>query len=55
MREIDILRLGLEEIDLATGVFIALLEGEQGGGGLALEAEGGSDFDPFDFESSASL
>lgn len=55
VREIDILRLGLEEIDLATGVFIALLEGEEGGGSLALEAEGGGDFDPLDFEGSASL
>lgn len=55
MRKINSLWLGLEESDLAAGIFIALLEGEEGGGGLALEAEGGGDFGPLDFEGGASL
>lgn len=55
MRKVELLRLGPENGDLAAGVLIAFLEREQGGGGLAFEAEGGGDFGPFDFEGGASL
>ena len=37
MREVDFLRLGVEEVDAAAGVVVALLEGLQGGCGLAFE------------------
>lgn len=45
----------MELSELATGVFVALLEGGEGRGGVALEAEGGGDLCPFDLESGAAL
>lgn len=47
--EIDLRRLRGEEIKFPSRVVIALFEGEQSGGGLALEAEGGGDFGPVEF------
>lgn len=55
MREIDFLWLGFKESGPAASVFVALFEGLEGGNGLALEAEGGDDFDPFDSEGGTSL
>lgn len=49
MREVDGLGLRLEEVDAAAGVVIALLEGLEGGGGLAFQTEGGGDFGPVEF------
>lgn len=44
-----------ELLDLAAGVLVALLEGLQGGDGLAAEAQGLGDLDPVELESCASL
>jgi hypothetical protein len=41
--------------DLAAGVLVALLEGLQGGDGLATEVEGGRDLGPVELERCASL
>jgi hypothetical protein len=41
--------------ELPAGVFVALLEGREGGGSVALEAEGGGHLSPFNFESGATL
>lgn len=42
-------------MDLAAGVVVALLEGLQGGCGLAAEAQGGGDLGPVDLERGAAL
>ena len=55
MGEVDFFRLGLQEVDAAAGVVIALLEGLEGGCGLAFEAEGGGDFVPVEFEGGGAL
>lgn len=44
-----------ELLDLAACVLVALLEGLQGGDGLAAEAQGLGDLDPVELESCASL
>jgi hypothetical protein len=53
--EVDRLRLLGEDLDLAAGVVVALLEGLKRGGGLAAEAEGGGHLCPVDLESGAAL
>ena len=53
--EVDILGGFGEELHLTSGVVVALLEGLQGGGRLAAEAERAGDLDPVDFESGAAL
>ncbi len=55
MREVDFLRLFRELLDVAAGVLIALLEGLEGGGGLASEAEGLGYLGPIEFEGCATL
>jgi hypothetical protein len=47
--KIDGLGLGLQQVDAAAGVVVALLEGLDGGCGLAFEAEGGGDSVPVEF------
>lgn len=47
--------LGGELIELAAGVVVAFLEGLEGGGGLALEPEGGGDFGPVDLHCCGAL
>jgi hypothetical protein len=44
-----------ELLDLAAGVLVALLEGLEGGNGLATEAERAGDLGPVKLESCASL
>lgn len=44
-----------EGLDLATGVLVTLLEGLEGGDGLAAQAERGRDLGPVELESCASL
>jgi len=39
----------------ATGILVALLEGLEGGGGLAAKTEGGGDFNPVELERCTSL
>jgi hypothetical protein len=53
--EVDFLGLLGEELNLAAGLIVTLLEGLQGGGGLAAEAERAGDLDPVDLESGATL
>jgi hypothetical protein len=53
--EVDLLGLLGEELNLAAGLIVTLLEGLQGGGGLAAEAERAGDLDPVDLESGATL
>lgn len=53
--KVDGLGLLGQDLDLAAGVIVALLEGLQRGGGLAAEAEGGRDLDPIDLECGAAL
>lgn len=53
--EVDRLGLLVQQLDLAAGVIVALLERLQGLGGGSLEAELGADFGPVDFESCAAL
>lgn len=55
MGEVDGGGLLRELLDLAAGVLVALLEGLQGGDGLAAEAQGLGDLDPVELESCASL
>ena len=55
VREVNGLGLLAEDLDLATGVIVALLEGLQGSGGLTAEAEGGGHLGPVDLESGAAL
>lgn len=55
MREVDLGRLFLEELELAAGVVVALLEGVERGDRLAAEAERGGDLRPVELESCASL
>lgn len=52
--EVDGGRLLGQLLDLAAGVLVALLEGLQGGDGLAAEAQGRGDLDPVELESCAS-
>jgi hypothetical protein len=44
-----------EQLDLAAGILVALLEGLEGGDGLAAEAQRAGDLGPVELESSASL
>ena len=44
-----------QQLNFATGVIVALLEGCQCSGSLTLETKGGADFRPIDFEGCASL
>lgn len=53
--KVDGLGLLGQDLDLAAGVVVALLEGLQRGGGLAAEAEGGRDLGPVDLECGAAL
>lgn len=53
--EVDGLRLLREDLDLAAGIVIALLEGLKRSGSLATEAERGRDLGPVDLESGAAL
>lgn len=55
MGEVDGGRLLSQLLDLAAGVLVALLEGLEGGDGLAAEAQGRGDLDPVELESCASL
>ena len=55
LAEIDGLSLGGEQVDLAAGVVVAFFEGLEAGGRLALEAEGGGDFGPVEFEGRGAL
>lgn len=55
MGEVDGLGLLGQSLDLAARVVVTLLEGLEGGGGLATEAERAGDLDPVDLESGAAL
>jgi hypothetical protein len=55
VREVDLGGLFGELLHSAAGVFVALLEGLEGGGGLATEAEGAGYFGPVELEGCASL
>lgn len=55
VREVDGLRLLGQNLHLAAGVVVALLEGLQRCGGLAAEAERGRDLGPVDLESGTAL
>ena len=55
VREVDFLGLGLELVNAAAGVVVALFEGLKGGCGLAFKAEGGGDFGPVEFEGGRAL
>ena len=53
--KVDGLGLLGQDLNLAAGVVVALLEGLQRGGGLAAEAEGGRDLGPVDLKCGAAL
>ena len=53
--EVNGLGLLRQDLDLAAGIVVALLEGLQRGGGLAAEAEGGRNLGPVDLESGTAL
>lgn len=53
--EVDGLREFRQDLDLATGVIVTLLERLQGSGGLPAEAKGGGDLGPVNLESGAAL
>jgi hypothetical protein len=53
--EVDGLGLLGQDLDLAAGIIVALLEGLQGGGSLAAEAEGGRNLGPVELECGAAL
>ena len=53
--EVDFGWLLGELLDSAAGVFVALLEGLEGGSGLASETKGLGDFDPVELECCAAL
>jgi hypothetical protein len=53
--EVDGLGLLGQDLDLAAGIIIALLESLQGGGGLAAQTEGAGHLGPVDLESGAAL
>lgn len=53
--EVDGLGLLGQDLDLAAGIIVALLERLQRGGGLAAEAEGGRNLGPVDLECGAAL
>lgn len=53
--EVDGLGLLGQDLDLAAGVVVALLEGLERSGGLAAEAERGRNLGPVDLESGAAL
>lgn len=53
--EVDSRGLLGQLLDLAAGVLVALLEGLQGGDGLAAQAEGGGHLGPVELQSRASL
>lgn len=53
--EVDLCWLFRQYYDLATGVFVALLKGLEGGDCLATETEGGSDFGPIELECCTAL
>lgn len=48
-------RLLRESLNAATGIFVALLEGLEGGRGGSLESEGLGNFGPVEFEGCAAL
>lgn len=54
-REVDLLGSLGEDLHLAAGVIVALLEGLEGGRGLAAEAQRAGDLDPVDLECGAAL
>lgn len=53
--EVDLLGSLGEDLHLTAGVIVALLEGLEGGCGLAAEAQGAGDLDPVDLECGATL
>lgn len=53
--EVDLLGSLGEDLNLAAGIVIALLEALEGGRGLAAEAQGAGDLDPVDLECGATL
>jgi len=53
--EVDLGGLLLEELELAAGILVALLEGLEAGDRLATEAERCGDFSPVELKSCASL
>lgn len=55
VREVNGLGLLGQDLDLAAGVIVALLEGLERSGGLAAEAERGGHLGPVDLESGAAL
>ena len=55
MREVDGLGLLGQDLQLAAGLIVTLLEGLEGGGCLATEAEGAGDLSPVELESGAAL
>ncbi len=55
MREIDFLRLFGENLNSATGILVALLEGLEGGGGLATETKALGYLCPVELECCTSL
>lgn len=55
VREVDLGGLLLEGLELAAGVIVALLEGMEGGDGLAAEAERGSDLCPVELDRGVAL
>ena len=55
VREVDFRWLLGEKGHSATGILVALLEGLEGGDGLAAKTEGGGDFNPVELERCTSL
>lgn len=55
VREVDGLGLLGQNLQLAAGLIVTLLEGLEGGGCLATEAEGAGDLGPVELESGAAL
>lgn len=53
--EVDLLRCLAQQLHLAAGILVALLEGLKGGNGLATESEVALDCYPVELESCASL
>lgn len=53
--EVDGLGLLGQDLDLAAGIIVALLESLQGGGGLAAQTKGAGHLGPVDLESGAAL
>ena len=53
--KVDVLRRLGQDLNFPARIIVALLEGAEGGGGLAFEAELGADLGPVDFEGCAAL